>query len=91
MGSWALDPDGFYYWSPELFRMHGLNPASKPPNVQEYLDRVVHPHDRESMAELIKGILAEVVPFDATKRIVRPDGEVRYSRCGGVLLSKTKA
>jgi PAS domain S-box-containing protein len=82
MGSWALDPDGFYYWSPELFRMHGLDPASKPPSVQEYLDRV-HPHDRESMAELIKGILAEASPFDTTKRIVRPNGEVRYIRSVG--------
>jgi len=57
-----------------------LDPASKPPNVQEYLDRV-HPHDRGSMADLIKGILAKASPFDATKRIVRPDGEVRYIRC----------
>jgi PAS domain S-box-containing protein len=80
MGSWAFDPDGFYYWSPELFRMHGLDPASKPPSLQEYLDRV-HPHDRESMAALIKGILAKASPFDATKRIVRPNGEVRYIRC----------
>jgi formate hydrogenlyase transcriptional activator len=80
MGSWAFDPDGFYYWSPELFRMHGLDPAGKPPNVQEYLDRV-HPHDRESMADLIKGVLAKASPFDATKRIVRPNGEVRYIRC----------
>ena len=31
MGSWAFDPKGFYYWSPELFRIHGLDPASKPP------------------------------------------------------------
>jgi formate hydrogenlyase transcriptional activator len=83
MGSWAFDPDGFYYWSPELFRMHGLDPASKPPSIQEYLN-CVHPHDRESMAEVIRGILAEVSPFDATKRIVRPDGEVRYIRCVGV-------
>ena len=82
MGSWAFDPDGFYYWSPELFRMHGLDPASKPPSVQEYLD-CVHPHDRESMADLIKGILAKASPFDATKRIVRPNGEVRYIRCVG--------
>jgi PAS domain S-box-containing protein len=82
MGSWAFDPDGFYYWSPELFRMHGLDPVSKPPSVQEYLDRV-HPHDRESMADLIKGILAKASPFDATKRIVRPNGEVRYIRCVG--------
>jgi PAS domain S-box-containing protein len=84
MGSWAFDPDGFYYWSPELFRMHGLDPASKPPSLQEYLDRV-HPHDRESMADLIKGILVNASPFDATKRIVRPNGEVRYIRCVGVV------
>jgi PAS domain S-box-containing protein len=82
MGSWAFDPDGFYYWSPELFRMHGCDPAGKPPSVQEYLD-CVHPQDRESMADLIKGILAKGSPFDATKRIVRPDGEVRYIRCVG--------
>src|SRR6202795_2473093 len=82
IGSWAFDPGGFYYWSPELFRMHGLDPAGKPPDVQEYLDRV-HPHDRESMADLIKGVLEEASPFDATKRIVRPNGEIRYIRCVG--------
>jgi PAS domain S-box-containing protein len=83
IGSWAFDPNGFYYWSPELFRMHGLNPASKPPSVQEYLDRV-HPQDRESMAHLISRLAAEDTPFDATKRILRPDGEVHYIRCVGV-------
>jgi PAS domain S-box-containing protein len=82
MGSWAFDPDGFYYWSHELFRMHGLDPASKPPSVQEYLGRV-HPHDRESMADLIKGVLEKASIFDATKRIVRSDGEIRYIRCVG--------
>jgi PAS domain S-box-containing protein len=83
LGSWALDPGGFYYWSPELFRMHGLDPAGKPPSVQEYLD-CLHPHDRETMADLIKGIFANASSFDATKRIVRPNGEVRYIRCVGV-------
>src|SRR6266851_2801549 len=83
MGSWAFDPAGFDYWSPELFRMHGLDPARKPPTVQEYLDRV-HPQDRESMVNLIKGLSATGTPFDATKRIVRPNGEVRYIRCVGV-------
>ncbi len=82
MGSWAFDRDGFYYWSPELFRMHGLDPASKPPSLQEYLD-FLHPQDRESMANLIKGILANDSSFDTIKRIVRPSGEVRYIRCVG--------
>jgi len=83
MGSWAFDRDGFYYWSPELFRMHGLDPAGKPPNLQEYLE-LVHRHDREHMAELINGILASDSSFDTIKRIVRPNGELRYIRCVGV-------
>jgi PAS domain S-box-containing protein len=82
MGSWAFDAAGFDYWSPELFRMHGLDSASKPPTVQEYLD-CIHPQDRESMANLIKGLWAKASPFDATKRIVRPNGEVRYIRYVG--------
>ena len=36
------------------------------------------------MADLINRLVAEDSPFDATKRIVRPDGEVRYIRCVGV-------
>jgi formate hydrogenlyase transcriptional activator len=81
-GSWAFDSAGFEYWSPELFRIHGLDPANKAPTVQEYLD-LLHPNDREFMANLIKRILVDASPFDATKRIVRPDGEVRYIRCVG--------
>src|ERR1700722_9572734 len=85
VGSWAFDPDpaGFDYWSPELFRMHGLDPDRKPPNVQEYVAGV-HPQDRESMANLIMGLAAKPSRFDTTKRIVRPDGEIRYIRCVGV-------
>jgi len=81
-GSWALGPAGFDYWSPELFRIHGLDPARKAPTVQEYLN-CVHPQDREFMANLIRGILAEPSCFDTTKRIVRPNDEVRYVRCVG--------
>ncbi len=82
MGSWAFDAAGFDYWSPELFRIYGLEPASTAPTIEEYLN-CVHPEDREFMANLIKRVLADASPFDATKRIVRPDGEVRYIRCVG--------
>jgi formate hydrogenlyase transcriptional activator len=82
MGSWAFDRAGFDYWSPELFRMHGLDPARKPPTFQEYRG-CIHPQDRESMANLINGLLAKASPCDTTRRIVRPNGEVRYIRCVG--------
>src|SRR6202162_4479768 len=82
IGSLGLDPARFDYWASELFRRHGVDPARKPPSVQEYLD-CIHPQDRESMANLINGLSANASPFDATKRIVRPNGEVRYIRCVG--------
>jgi PAS domain S-box-containing protein len=85
MGSWAFNAAGFDYWSSELFRIHGLQPSSKPPTVEEYLD-LVHPEDRQFMKEGIQRMLADHRGFDFTKRIVRPDGNIRYVRCVGVLV-----
>jgi PAS domain S-box-containing protein len=83
MGSWVFDPaGGFDYWSRELFHIYGLDPETRAPALNEYLARV-HPHDREFMASLIKQMLAEGLGCDVTKRIVRPDGEVRHIRCVG--------
>jgi PAS domain S-box-containing protein len=83
IGSWVLDPTGgFDYWSRELFHVYGLDPEKHAPTLEEYLARV-HPHDREFMASLIKRVLAEGLGFDVTKRIVRPDGELRHIRCVG--------
>jgi len=82
MGSWAFDAAGFNYWSPELFRIHGLDPTRRPPALQQFLN-ILHPQDRESMGNLIREILTNGSPFDATNRILRPDGEVRYIRCVG--------
>jgi PAS domain S-box-containing protein len=83
IGSWVFDPAGrFDYWSRELFQIYGLDPAKDAPTLEEYLARV-HPHDREFMARLIKRMVAGGSGCDVTKRIVRPDGEVRHIRCVG--------
>jgi PAS domain S-box-containing protein len=83
MGSWAFNSAGFDYWSPELFRVHGLDPRGKPPTVEEYL-HLVHPKDREFMQQGIQKMLADHLGFDFTKRIVRPDGKIRHVRSVGV-------
>jgi PAS domain S-box-containing protein len=82
MGSWVFDPGGFDYWSRELFHIYGLDPEKHAPTLEEYLARI-HPHDREFMASLINRMLAEGLGCDVTKRIVRPDGELRHIRCVG--------
>src|SRR5258705_1648852 len=81
-GSWAFNAAGFDYWSPELFRIYGLDPSGKAPTVEEYME-LVHPDDREFVAETIQKMFAEHRGFDFTKRIVRPDGEIRRIRCVG--------
>ena len=83
MGSWVFNAAGFDYWSPELFRIHGLDPSLKAPTVEEYMG-LVHPDDREFVTETIQKMFAEGRGFDFTKRIVRPDGEIRSVRCVGV-------
>src|SRR5258705_3468269 len=81
-GSWAFNAAGFDYWSPELFRIYGLDPSGKAPTVEEYME-LVHTEDRKFVAETIQKMFAEGRGFDFTKRIVRPDGEIRSVRCVG--------
>src|SRR5256884_2152035 len=82
-GSWAFDAAGFKHWSSELFVIYGLDPAAKAPSIPEYM-ALVHPEDREFVAQEMQKMLADHHGFDFTKRIVRPDGTVRHVRCVGV-------
>jgi PAS domain S-box-containing protein len=83
LGSWAFTLAGFEHWSSELFRIHGLDPRGKAPTREQYL-ALVHPEDREFVEQQIQQMLTTHRPFDFTKRIVRPDGQVRSVRCVGV-------
>ena len=77
-----MNAAGFDYWSPELFRIHGLDPNREAPTVEEYL-ALVQPEDREFVAQAIQKMFTDHRSFDFTKRIVRPDGEIRHVRCVG--------
>jgi PAS domain S-box-containing protein len=83
MGSWALNENGFDYWSSELFQIYRLDPSDKPPTVEQYLG-LVHPEDRHFVEQKVQQMLVDRHEFEFTKRIVRPDGEIRYIRCVGV-------
>jgi PAS domain S-box-containing protein len=90
MGSWASRDLGIHwsddlsiYWSDEVYKIFGLDPKNGTPNLQQYL-AAIHPQDRASMAETIKMMHERRCGCDVTKRIIRPDGELRYVRCVGV-------
>jgi PAS domain S-box-containing protein len=90
MGSWASKDLGVrwsddlgIYWSEEVYKIYGLDPQNGAPTLKQYL-AAIHPDDRASMAETIGVMHEQRCGCDVTKRIVRPDGEVRYVRCVGV-------
>ncbi len=85
-GGWSLNAAGFDYWSAQLFDIYGLKSGAKPPTIPEYMN-LVHPEDRDFVAEEVRKMFAEHCGFDFTKRIVRPDGDIRYVRCVGVATS----
>jgi PAS domain-containing protein len=84
MGSWALNLSGFFdHWSHELFQIYALDPQRAAPTLEQYL-ATVHPLDRDFMAETIRTMHAQRCGCDVKKRIVRPEGELRYIRCVGI-------
>jgi PAS domain S-box-containing protein len=76
-------PDATEYWSPELFRIFGVDPAKgHPRNMSEYT-AYVHPDDRERYLREAEEILAKGQAYEHDHRIVRPDGEIRVVRVVG--------
>jgi PAS domain S-box-containing protein len=89
MGSWAAKDLGIrwtddlgIYWSDEVYKIFGLDPRNGPPNLEQYL-AAVHPDDRASMEETIRMMHEQRCGCDLTKRVVRPDGEVRLRSLRG--------
>jgi len=90
MGTWASSDLGVrwssdlgIYWSDEVYKIFGLDPSNGPPSYEQYL-AAIHPQDRASMAETVSRMHEQRCGCDVTKRIIRPDGEVRYVRCVAV-------
>ena len=78
LGSWVLDPTmqtGF--WSAEMYRLFGRDPALKTPRFPEFLQSI-HPEDQERISRSVAQAIAGHRPYRDEFRIVRPDGSVRW-------------
>jgi signal transduction histidine kinase/CheY-like chemotaxis protein len=70
LGYWELDSSGKVYWSDEMYRLCGLEPArnGEPPPTEFYLS-CVHPDDRPRMAEVGQRALTEQRDFTEQYRL----------------------
>jgi len=78
VGSFERDLEtGVGYWSDELFRMAGLPPGPHSPHFDAFL-AVVHPEDRDRVAEVVGRVRQQEQPEEFAFRTVSPDGGVRH-------------
>src|SRR5215475_14115061 len=79
LGSYDVDVlTGYSRWSDEVFRILGLDPASGALFRREFVERVVHPEDRQYATQSFDEAIREGTPYNIQFRVMRPDGSVRF-------------
>ena len=78
MGNWEFDAaTGLVTWSEELFRIFGCDPALGSPSA-DMIAAMYHPDDLHQRQAEVTRALTEGVPFEADRRVVTPDGVVKF-------------
>jgi PAS domain S-box-containing protein len=78
IGTWDWDiQTGAVQWSPQTFALHGLEPASRPPNFATWRG-AVHPDDRAEAEAAVRDALAAGRRYEAEYRVLLPDGGERW-------------
>jgi len=90
LGTWEMDiTTGKSKWSDEFYRICGLEPGSIKPTAEAGMT-IIHPEDRDRAAQAVERAITSGENYDIEKRIVRPDGTVRYVESVGEVLSDEK-
>ncbi len=69
LGSWERDiPTGRGYWSDNRYRLFGLPPRSKAPDLEEFY-QLVHPEDRQRIKNTVSEACRAGTGYEATYRL----------------------
>src|SRR6478735_9342875 len=74
---WNVATDGVE-WSDNMGPLYGLPRGTQPHGVADFLDRIVHPEDRERIAGIIQTALRDVTGYEFDLRVVLPDRGERW-------------
>ncbi len=75
---WSIPENRLISCSPEYARIHGVGPDEIHALMEEQLEKVIHPGDRERVAAAFERFDEAGCDFEIEYRIVRPDGEIRH-------------
>ncbi len=83
LSSWAVDlSSGESWWSPQLYRLFGVDPATTEPTV-EYSRSFIHPDDLDRVRAATARIRDDGNAEQLEYRIIRSDGEERIVQARG--------
>lgn len=83
MGSWNLNLDtNEVAWSESLERLMGLEPGGFDGRM-ETVTAMIHPDDRQRVADAITHSLEHDAPYEIEFRFVKPDGSIRWAASKG--------
>jgi len=75
---WSISRGALIEYSEEFARIHGAEPGATDEPLDDYVERVIHPDDRERVIQAYREIDENLSDYTIEYRIVRPDGEVRH-------------
>ncbi|HSM81340.1 MAG TPA: PAS domain S-box protein [Nodosilinea sp.] len=86
-GSWDwVVATGQLSWSPETYRLYGLDPAEGLPDYEGWYESCLHPDDRDRVKTYMAQVLAQKLPkLELEFRIVHPEAGVRWLQSLGRL------
>jgi PAS domain S-box-containing protein len=75
VGSYERDPTRrTTFWSAQIYRILGWDPARRNPTFKEYVNKLIHPGDRLRFKDALRKTLREGTKLDLEYRIRRPNG-----------------
>jgi len=93
IGLWDWDIEkNRVVWSDRVYQFHGLAPEEFDGSVQAF-SQLIHPEDRERVAQAIDAAIKHGKPYAIEFRTVRPNGEVRWltTRAGVIFDARGQA
>lgn len=87
IGSWEWDTStNKMFWSPEMYRLFGLEADNEPVNLEEWMD-LIHPDDRDSVRAQTIERQEHSIPGTVEYRIVKKDGSKAWMLGKGVAIT----
>ncbi len=84
LGVWEWDCAESVWWSDEMYRMYGRDPAAFKPTLAGFISHVPDA-ERRHVGDMIEGAMESDAPYRFEHRIIRADGAIRLLYTDGLV------